>query len=112
MKPAETEVLEPLSADAAGGMALLASDDPSGVMMTGEPVAGATMYDYRCPACGTVLLRSIDRASHPFRLHRVALQCGCGQLSAPPEVLRDREAKPDDAPHLLRVQRDENGVWS
>lgn len=110
MSATRTIVLEALSADAAAGMALLASEDPSGVMMTGGPVDGATLLDYGCPGCGRVLLRSIDPATHPFRMHRVALQCVCGVLAAPPDVLLDRTAKPDAAPHLLRVAPDENGV--
>jgi hypothetical protein len=110
MTQTETSALQALSDEEAAGMALLASDSPTGVMMTGEPVAGATLHDYGCPACGRILLKSIDPGTHPFRLHRVALQCVCGQLSAPPEVLRDKRAKESDPPRMLRVTADENGV--
>jgi hypothetical protein len=110
MTERQKHTLRPLAAAEAAGMARLAPDGANGVLITGEPVAGATLYDYTCPACERVLLECIDPASHPFRLHRVALQCRCKQLSAPPDALRDRAAKESDPPRILRATADENGI--
>lgn len=106
----ETLALQPQTAAEATGMARLAPDGPSAVLITGEPVPGGLHADYTCPACERVLLKCIDRRSHPFRLHRIALQCRCGQLSAVPEELRDRSARPSDPPRILRATADENGI--
>ncbi|HEY0972316.1 MAG TPA: hypothetical protein VGE02_15205 [Gemmatimonadales bacterium] len=110
MTDRNTSPLRPLTAAEATGMARLAPDGPKGVLITGEPVAGATLHDYTCPACERVLLECIDPSSHPFRLHRIALQCRCSQLSAPPEALRDRAAKESDPPRILRATADANGI--
>ena len=110
MTEREKSPLRPLTAADAAGMARLAPDGPSSVLITGQPVPGATLYDYSCPTCARVLLECIDPTSHPFRLHRVALQCRCGQLSTPPEALRDRGASESDPPRILRATADENGI--
>ncbi len=110
MTDRKTSPLRPLTIAEATGMARLAPDGANGVLITGEPVDGATLYDYTCPACERVLLECIDPTSHPFRLHRVALQCRCNQLSVPPDEMRDRAAKPSDAPRILRATADANGI--
>lgn len=110
MTERQTRTLQALTTAEAAGMARLAPDGPKGVLITGEPVDGAALYDYTCPACARVLLECIDPGSHPFRLHRIALQCRCNQLSAAPAELRDRAARETDPPRILRATADANGI--
>ncbi len=110
MTERQARTLRAMTTAEAAGMARLAPDGPRGVLITGEPVDGATLYDYTCPACGRVLLECIHPQSHPFRLHRIVLQCRCRQLSAAPEEMRDRAARDSDPPRILRATADPNGI--